>query len=58
MAATYQTFHQSLKALGDVENWAKTIESDMLFINSSLEQIRSSKEAAESSGGGADDVRS
>lgn len=37
---SYQGFHQSLKALGDVENWAKAIESDMSFINSSLEKIQ------------------
>merc|ERR1712083_926898 len=37
---TVNSFSQSLKALGDVENWARTIESDMAFINSSLEQIQ------------------
>eukprot|EP00316_Scyphosphaera_apsteinii_P026356 CAMPEP_0119317688 /NCGR_PEP_ID=MMETSP1333-20130426/43874_1 /TAXON_ID=418940 /ORGANISM="Scyphosphaera apsteinii, Strain RCC1455" /LENGTH=137 /DNA_ID=CAMNT_0007323691 /DNA_START=12 /DNA_END=425 /DNA_ORIENTATION=- len=36
----FNSFSQSLKALGDVENWARTIESDMAFINSSLEQIQ------------------
>ena len=25
--ATYQAFHSSLKALGDVENWARSLES-------------------------------
>ncbi|KAL1507784.1 hypothetical protein AB1Y20_007394 [Prymnesium parvum] len=39
-AAAFAGFHQSLKALGDVENWAKTIEADMLFVNASLEQIQ------------------
>ena len=38
-AQTYQGFHQALKALGDVENWAKAIESDMNFIHSSLEAL-------------------
>eukprot|EP00908_Phaeocystis_cordata_P012539 Transcript_23513.p2 GENE.Transcript_23513~~Transcript_23513.p2 ORF type:complete len:145 (-),score=51.19 Transcript_23513:81-515(-) len=41
---TFQSFHQSLKALGDVENWARTIEADMAFINSSLEQVQSARE--------------
>ena len=27
--ATHQAFHSSLKALGDVENWARSLESDM-----------------------------
>jgi hypothetical protein len=38
--ASYQGFHHALKALGDVENWAKTIESDMSFIHSSLEGLQ------------------
>ena len=42
--STFQSFHQSLKELGDVENWARTIESDMAFINSSLEQVQSARE--------------
>ena len=42
--STFQGFHQSLKALGDVENWARTIEADMAFINSSLEQVQSARE--------------
>ena len=37
---SYQGFHQSLKALGDVENWAKAIESDMAFIHSSLDALQ------------------
>ena len=37
---TYQGFHQALKDLGDVENWAKAIESDMAFIHSSLETLQ------------------
>ena len=40
----FSGFHQALKALGDVENWARTIESDMAFINSSLEQIQHAQE--------------
>lgn len=42
--ASFSAFHQSLKALGDVENWAKSIESDMAFINSSVEQIQHAQE--------------
>ena len=41
----FSGFHQALKALGDVENWARSIESDMAFINSSLEQIQQAQEA-------------
>ena len=39
-ASSYKGFHAALKALGDVENWAKTIESDMAFIHSALEGIQ------------------
>jgi hypothetical protein len=38
-AQSYQGFHQALKDLGDVENWAKAIESDMAFIHSSLDAL-------------------
>lgn len=31
------SFNKSLKQLGDVENWAKAIESDMRIVSSSLE---------------------
>ena len=36
---TYSGFHDALKSLGDVENWAKAIESDMAFIHSSLDAL-------------------
>jgi biogenesis of lysosome-related organelles complex 1 subunit 1 len=44
---SFKGFHDSLKALGDVENWARSIESDMSFINSSLEQIQHAAEASQ-----------
>ena len=43
-AASYQNFHQALKALGDVENWAKAIEADMTFISSSLDGLQQQRE--------------
>ena len=45
--ATHQAFHSSLKALGDVENWARSLESDMAFVNSSLEEVERRREARE-----------
>ena len=41
---SFNSFSQSLKALGDVENWAQAIESDMTFIHSSLEQLQQQRE--------------
>ncbi len=38
--ASYQGFHQALKDLGDIENWARAIESDMTFISSSLDGLQ------------------
>ena len=31
----YASFHQSLKGLGDIENWSYAIKSDMSFIDMS-----------------------
>lgn len=42
---SYQGFHQALKDLGDLENWARTIESDMAFIHSSLEGLNVERES-------------
>lgn len=41
---TFNKFSDSLKALGDVQNWARALESDMTFINSSLEQLQHARE--------------
>ena len=41
---SYQGFHQALKALGDVENWAKAIESDMAFIHSAMETLHNEQQ--------------
>lgn len=38
--ASYQGFHHALKNLGDIENWARAIESDMTFISSSLDGLQ------------------
>lgn len=46
--ASYQGFHQALKDLGDVENWAKAIESDMAFIHSALDGVTASREQQDS----------
>ena len=35
--ALVENFNQALKELGDVENWARTIETDMTTIASALE---------------------
>ena len=43
---TFNKFSDSLKALGDVQNWARALESDMTFINSSLEQLQHAREQA------------
>lgn len=32
-----ENFNQSLKELGDVENWARTIETDITTLASALE---------------------
>lgn len=45
--SSHQQFHQALKALGDVENWAKAIESDMSFIHSALETVHQQREQLE-----------
>jgi len=39
-------FNQSLKELGDLENWAKAIESDMQNISSALEYVYKSNPPA------------
>jgi len=44
-------FNKSLKELGDVENWAKSIEGDMRVVSSTLEySYKVNKEAAASEG--------
>ena len=32
-------FNDKLKELGDIENWSRTIETDMMTLSSSLEYI-------------------
>jgi hypothetical protein len=34
-----ESFNESLKELGDVENWAKQVEREMLRVAATLEQI-------------------
>ena len=56
--AAFNQLSQSLKALGDVENWSRAIESDIVFIDSALQRIQAARqpdlevEAEERTGGG------
>ncbi|KAH8402478.1 hypothetical protein KR009_012252 [Drosophila setifemur] len=45
-------FSSALKELGDVENWARSIEGDMYVINQSLELAYKASRAAQTSGAG------
>ena len=51
--ATCNAFSQALKELGDTENWAKSIEADMMFISAAMEQTRGSPGDASPSSSGA-----
>lgn len=46
-------FSSALKELGDVENWARSIEGDMHVINQSLELAYKASRAAQATGGAA-----
>ncbi|KAH8375293.1 hypothetical protein KR200_006493 [Drosophila serrata] len=46
-------FSSALKELGDVENWARSIEGDMHVINQSLELAYKASRAAQAPGGAA-----
>lgn len=48
-AALMSTFNDSLKQLGDVDNWAKVIETDLAEISTILEYVYKQSNPAASS---------
>lgn len=44
-----ETFSSALKEIGDVENWAKTIEGDVRVINTALETVYKNTQEANNS---------
>lgn len=49
----YESFHASLKALGDVENWADVLRADMAVVSATIEGARRAQ-AEPAPGGGSE----
>jgi len=50
--AMYKSLNDSLKELGDVKNWAETIEADMKAVADTLQRVAAQSQSSSASGQG------